>query len=223
MAGVRRESGKQFWDRVEREGRRAQAETVRDRTLAEGHSERQIQAWLVEKFQPLDGSRTRAWPTPNSWEHGREARNRPDKQEQLERDVLWVHENRDQPPEKAPTYGARLLLETAHQDPGAFLKVYLRFLPSIVKREQDRIEARRRKEKEQKEAVRKRAQADRRAGYREAARLREEAQKQAAEEAARRQAEKQAQERLQIEQAGKPSANGRQGCVVTAADREVIK
>jgi hypothetical protein len=173
MAAARRESNQEFWARMEREGRRAQAETARDQTLAEGNSKRQTQSQLVAQFQPLDGTKTRAWPTPNSWERGREARKRPDEQEQLERDVMWVLKNRDQPPDKARTPGARFLLETAQKDADAFLKVYLKCVPSIAKREYEREEARRQRLKDRKEAACKRAAADKRAYYRNLERLRE--------------------------------------------------
>src|SRR5687768_10950792 len=65
-ARVPRETKAQFWQRVEREGRRAEAERGRAELLASGLTRREAQEELVERFQPLDGSRTRAWPTPDA-------------------------------------------------------------------------------------------------------------------------------------------------------------
>jgi hypothetical protein len=68
---VRREPKQQFWQRIDREGRREEAERVLNKMLASHMSQREAQEKLVERFQPLDGSRTRVWETPDPWEHGR--------------------------------------------------------------------------------------------------------------------------------------------------------
>src|SRR5262249_27110182 len=70
-AHTRRESKKQFAARVEREGRQAEAERLRTELLAKGLSEREVQEELVRQLQPLNGTRTRVWPTPNPWNEGR--------------------------------------------------------------------------------------------------------------------------------------------------------
>jgi hypothetical protein len=70
-ASIPRETRTQFLDRVEREGRRDQAERALARLLASGLSAREAQEKLVERFQPLDGSQTRAWATPDPWANGR--------------------------------------------------------------------------------------------------------------------------------------------------------
>ena len=64
MSQGRRERKQEFWARVEQEGRREQAEAAWKALLASGLPSRQAQEELVARFQPLDGSRTRAWPTP---------------------------------------------------------------------------------------------------------------------------------------------------------------
>jgi hypothetical protein len=199
MATLRRESAKEFWARVEREGRLAQVETMRDTLLAGGCPKRLVQATLVEGYQPLEGSRVRAWPTPDSWACGRVDGKKPapSKQGRLEKDVLWVHANLDRSVEEAPTNGARLLLKMAQERPNEFVRVYLKCVPSIDRRERERVEGRRQQVVRRREAKRKRIAAEKRAAYREAARQREEEERAAAEaEAQRREAERQEQERL---------------------------
>lgn len=97
---ARRETKKQFAQRVEREGRQAEAECLRAQLLASGRSRREAQAALVERLQPLDGSATRAWETPDPWEAGRLfhkkadqdallARVNTDEEEDEEEEVRW--------------------------------------------------------------------------------------------------------------------------------------
>lgn len=69
--GMRRERKHEFEARVEREGRREEAERLRAELVATGMSQREIQEKLVARLQPLDGTRTRAWSTPDPWEAGR--------------------------------------------------------------------------------------------------------------------------------------------------------
>jgi hypothetical protein len=70
-AEIPRETKTVFLQRLEREGRLAEAEHVLAELLAAGLSRREAQGELVERFQPLDGSATRAWATPDPWEAGR--------------------------------------------------------------------------------------------------------------------------------------------------------
>jgi len=75
---TRRETKKQFAERVEQEGRRAEVERERAALLASSLSEREVQEKLVDRFQPLDGSATRNWPTPDPWQEGRLFRKKAD-------------------------------------------------------------------------------------------------------------------------------------------------
>src|SRR5262245_14636429 len=54
-----RETKKKFEERIECEGRRAEAERMRAELLASGLTQRQVQAKLLKRLQPLDGSTTR--------------------------------------------------------------------------------------------------------------------------------------------------------------------
>jgi G:T/U-mismatch repair DNA glycosylase len=74
----RRETKEQFEQRVEQEGRRAEAERLRAALLASGLSQREAQWELVARLQPLDGTRTRAWATPDPWQAGRLFRKKAD-------------------------------------------------------------------------------------------------------------------------------------------------
>jgi hypothetical protein len=229
MAKVRRESAKEFWARIEQEGRRAQVEAMRDTLLAGGCPKRLVQATLVEGYQPLDGPRVRAWPTPDSWACGRVDGKKPppSKQERLEKDVLWVHANLDRSVEEAPSNGARLLLKMAQERPNEFMRVYIRCVPSIDRRERERIEERRRKVAKRRDAKRRQMAAEKRAAYREAARQREEQERAAAEEEANQRAvaQKQEQERLRVAEAkARESTNGkpRSAAVQGKRDRIVI-
>jgi hypothetical protein len=80
---TRRETKKQFAERVEREGRGAEVERERAALLASGMSERDAQEELVDRFQPLDGSATRNWPTPDPWQEGRLFRKKAEQDELL--------------------------------------------------------------------------------------------------------------------------------------------
>jgi hypothetical protein len=80
---TRRETTKQFDQRMEREGRQAEAERLRAKLLASGLTQREAQIKLVERLQPLDGSKTRAWETPDPWESGRLFRKKADQDERL--------------------------------------------------------------------------------------------------------------------------------------------
>ncbi|HEY1375855.1 MAG TPA: hypothetical protein VGF55_03640 [Gemmataceae bacterium] len=68
---VPRETKAQFTQRVEREGRQAEVERERAKLVASGMTQREVHAALVERFQPLDGTETRPWETPNPWQYGR--------------------------------------------------------------------------------------------------------------------------------------------------------
>jgi hypothetical protein len=70
-AHTRRETKPQFLKRVQEEGREADLERLRAELQASGLPEREVQEKLVARLQPLDGSKTRAWPTPNPWNEGR--------------------------------------------------------------------------------------------------------------------------------------------------------
>jgi hypothetical protein len=70
-ARVPRERKQEFALRIEQEGRQGEAERLRAELLASGMSQRECQVALVERLQPLDGTRTRAWETPDSWQNGR--------------------------------------------------------------------------------------------------------------------------------------------------------
>jgi len=170
MANARRESQGEFWSRVERED--GVPEVVRSSLLASGLSKRGAQAELVARFQPADGSKTRAWPTPDSWDCGRKDARKPppDRQEQLERDIQWVHDNLERNPEKAPTPGAQLILQMARERPSEFLRVYLKYVPHMAKRQREQLEARRNRVAKKRDAVRRRRNADKRAAHREEAR-----------------------------------------------------
>src|SRR5262249_39177722 len=80
---VRRETKKEFWKRVEREGRKVDAERALAKMLASHMSQREAQEKLVERFQPLDGSQTRGWGKPNPWICGRLVQSKEDQDEAL--------------------------------------------------------------------------------------------------------------------------------------------
>jgi hypothetical protein len=92
---VWRETKEQFAQRVQREGRQAQAERLRAELLASGLSQRQAQVELVERLQPLDGSATRAWETPDPWEAGRLFRRKADQNGLLARARRYEDEDED--------------------------------------------------------------------------------------------------------------------------------
>jgi protein-tyrosine-phosphatase len=68
---IKRETKQEFEQRLRREGRLTEAKRLRAELLASGLTQRQAQMALVERLQPLDGTRTRAWQTPDPWEAGR--------------------------------------------------------------------------------------------------------------------------------------------------------
>jgi hypothetical protein len=77
---TRRETKKQFDQRMERERRHAEVERVRAELLASGLTNRETQAELVNRFQPGDGTKTRAWETPDPWRQGRLFKKKKDQQ-----------------------------------------------------------------------------------------------------------------------------------------------
>jgi hypothetical protein len=81
---TQRETKTQFDQRMEREGRQAEAERVRAKLLASGMSKREAQVALVERMQPLDGTKTRAWETPDPWEEGRLFKKKAEQQQVLD-------------------------------------------------------------------------------------------------------------------------------------------
>jgi hypothetical protein len=78
-----RETKKMFAERIAREGRQTEVEEARDKLMADGYPLREIHAKLVERFQPLDGSKTRAWKTPDPWKAGRLFRRKEDQDKLL--------------------------------------------------------------------------------------------------------------------------------------------
>jgi hypothetical protein len=81
---IARETKPAFNERVEREGRQSEVQRVRAALLAAGASQREAQAELVNRFQPVNGKRTRAWETPDPWKNGRLFRKKEDQDEWLE-------------------------------------------------------------------------------------------------------------------------------------------
>jgi hypothetical protein len=75
---MRRETKKEFAERIEREGRREEVDQLRAKLLPSGLSQREAQEELVAQFQPLDGTATRYWPTPDPWQAGRLFRKKED-------------------------------------------------------------------------------------------------------------------------------------------------
>jgi hypothetical protein len=150
VATAKRETKQQFWSRVESEGRLEVTEALRVELANSGMSKREIQAMLVARFQPLDGTETRAWPTPNSWENGRQYWRNPPRNadDQLAVDLLWVYNNYGkQSSDDAPTPGARMLMDIAQKRPGDFFKsVFLKRLCNTVSHQRDQNYAKRRKQ-----------------------------------------------------------------------------
>lgn len=112
---VRRESKASFWDRVEQEGRRQQAEAGWRELLAAGRTKREAQAELVERFQPLDGSRTVALQTPDPWRCGRKTWRKPPPSPEQQRDeaVVWAYKHFADDIAQAPTGEAAFWLKIA--------------------------------------------------------------------------------------------------------------
>src|SRR5439155_27248578 len=92
---TRRETKKDFAERIEREGRQAEVKRVRNELLASGLSQREIQEQLVYRFPPLDGSRTRPWETPDPWKAGRLFRKKED-QDNLLAQANWDDDEDDE-------------------------------------------------------------------------------------------------------------------------------
>jgi hypothetical protein len=149
---VIREAKEAFWARMDHEGRRKEAEALRDEKLAAGCNKRETQACLVSAFQPLDGSRTRAWPTPNSWDckriYWKKPPREPDKQ--LDEDIVWVMDNYGaKKPEDAPTPGAHMLMQIAQKNPADFLKqVYVKKISPLTYRHSQKLQAAEKRRKE---------------------------------------------------------------------------
>jgi hypothetical protein len=78
-----RETKRMFADRIEREGRQAEVERDRNEMQQAGYSSREIHKKLVYHFQPLDGTLTRPWETPDPWEEGRLFRKKEDQERLL--------------------------------------------------------------------------------------------------------------------------------------------
>src|SRR5437016_12854276 len=132
MTGTKRESKGQFWQRVQQEGRLAKAQQAEAALLHGGLSRRIVQFLLVANFQPVDGTPTRAWPTPDSWKCGRRYARKPlSAAEQYEGDLNWAYNNLGRvKPEKAPDPRKRSLLLLAEQKPAEFHRKYQRALPA---------------------------------------------------------------------------------------------
>jgi hypothetical protein len=81
---VRRETKKEFDRRTKREGRQAEVERARAQLLASGLTQRETQVKIVNRFQPRDGTKTRAWETPDPWRRGRLFKKKADQQQVLE-------------------------------------------------------------------------------------------------------------------------------------------
>ena len=67
-----------FAERIEREGRQAEVEEMRKEFADQGLSLRAIHGSLVNCFQPLDGTETCPWETPDPWQAGRLFRKKED-------------------------------------------------------------------------------------------------------------------------------------------------
>jgi hypothetical protein len=146
MSQGRRERKQEFWARVEQEGRREQAQAAWKALLASGLDSRQAQEELVVRFQPLDGSRTRAWPTPNSWQKGRQQwRKAPATgNEERDRAVIWAYQNRKTPLSQAPTKLKKRWLTIVQKNPQAFYED--RFLQAWAREKQRRDKRQRRRQ-----------------------------------------------------------------------------
>jgi hypothetical protein len=87
---TRRETIRDFDQRMEQEGRQAEAERLRAQLAASGLTQREVQTGLVERLQPLNGSVTRSWETPDPWLSGRLFRKRSEHQRVLEVLDSWA-------------------------------------------------------------------------------------------------------------------------------------
>jgi hypothetical protein len=124
MADVCRESKKAFWSRVEREGRREEAEAALKLFIESGTAKRQAQMQLVFRFQPIDGTKTVAWFTPDPWQSGREYWRAPSPSldEQRDDDIVWAYQNFKSDPNNAPTDSKAFWLKIAQKNPAAFFE-----------------------------------------------------------------------------------------------------
>ncbi len=141
MAGVRRESKGRFWQRMEQEGHLAGAQAVEDELLSQGLTRRQVQERLVARFQPADGTKTRSWDTPDSWQRGRKCfrRPKPSPAERYDDDLHWAYTHLGRvKPDDAPDPQKRLLLLFAEEKPAEFARKYNRALPGITRRQEKR-------------------------------------------------------------------------------------
>ncbi len=137
MPEVNRESKKAFWSRVEREGRRDEVEAALKKLLESGAAKRQAQIQLVIHFQPLDGTKTAAWSTPDPWRSGRTYWRTPSPSldEQKDDDIVWAYQNFKIDPSSAPTDGKAFWLKIAQKNPAAFFKEHFTL---AHERQQDR-------------------------------------------------------------------------------------
>jgi hypothetical protein len=92
---TRRETKNQFDQRVEREGRHAEVEHARAELLASGLTNRETQVELANRFQPRDGTKTRAWETPDPWRQGRLFKKKKDQQAVLKQIDCDEYEDED--------------------------------------------------------------------------------------------------------------------------------
>ncbi len=206
MTGVRRESKVQFWQRIQREGGLAQAQTAEADLLHQRLSRRHVQHLLVARFQPADGTRTRAWPTPDSWKWGRRFARKPvSAAEQYEGDLNWAYNNLGRiKPEEAPDARKRSLLLLAEQKPADFHRKYQRALPGITRRQEAQEEERKdrweqmeweRLRPQRKEQERRQREAKRKRVWRQKKRQQREAEQRAEQERQRLRAEQERKER----------------------------
>jgi hypothetical protein len=151
MGEGRRESEQEFWSRVEREGRLELAKATWAELLASGLLKRKAREELVERFQPLDGSRTRAWTTPDSWQCGRQQGRKPPPSldEEKDRDIVWTYKHFKTDPSEAPTDEKKFWLTIAQKDPDSFHRKYL--IDALRAEASRRTEERRRREKQRRQ------------------------------------------------------------------------
>jgi hypothetical protein len=151
MSKRRRERKQEFWSRVEQEGRREPAEAAGKALVASGLTSRQVQDNLVVRFQPLDGSRTRAWPTPDSWQTGRNQWRKapPTADEERDSAIIWAYRNRKTSLSQAPTKQKKRWLRIAQKNPQTFYQD--RFLPAWARGKQRQVERQRRHERPNRE------------------------------------------------------------------------
>src|SRR5262245_23821179 len=134
MAALRRESKNQFWQRIKKERRLAEVRAAESELLRRGLTRRQVQERLVALFQPVDGTPTRAWPTPDSWQCGRRKLS---PTERYENDLHWAYTHLGHvKPEDAPSSQKGSLLRLAEEKPADFHRRYHRALPNITRRQE---------------------------------------------------------------------------------------